>query len=107
MSDLSTALTARFAFEEGHAIIASTSKPHNMAIEKEIQVFALKGLALPTLRDMLCLITIIHYPLPITYYLLSITHYPLCPDRLTKSLPFPACRSNPLNKITIEKGVNN
>lgn len=37
------------AIEEGHAIIASTSKPHNMSIDIAIQVFALKGLALPTL----------------------------------------------------------
>jgi predicted HAD superfamily phosphohydrolase YqeG len=41
MSDLS--------IEEGHAIITKAQKPHSMAIEKAIQVFALKGLAMPTL----------------------------------------------------------
>jgi hypothetical protein len=44
-------ITIDLSIEEGHAIIASTSKPHNMAFEKAIQVFALKGLAVPTLQN--------------------------------------------------------
>ena len=42
--------TSDLSLEQGHSIIALTSKPHDMTIEKAIQVFALKGLALPTLH---------------------------------------------------------
>jgi hypothetical protein len=38
------------SIKEGHAIIAKAQKPHSMAIEKAIQAFALKGLAVPTLH---------------------------------------------------------
>jgi hypothetical protein len=43
-------ITSDLSLEQGHAIIALTSKPHDMAIDTAIQVFALKGLAMPTLR---------------------------------------------------------
>jgi glutamate synthase domain-containing protein 1 len=39
------------SLEQGHAIMASTSKPHDLAVKKAIQAFALKGLGghrLPT-----------------------------------------------------------
>ncbi len=37
-------ITSDLSIEQGHAIIASTSKPHDLVIEAAIQVFALKGL---------------------------------------------------------------
>ena len=38
------------SLEQGHSIIAPTSKPHELVLDQAIQMFALKGLAVGTLR---------------------------------------------------------
>jgi hypothetical protein len=41
---------AHNSIEEGHAIISDRQKPHSMAIDILVQVYTLKGLAMPTLQ---------------------------------------------------------